>query len=181
MVEVEQWAYLTMAALGLVLLLISVFGGGADADFDGDFSLDSDLSGVSPLSIPLIATFMGTAGFIGSMLSFAGFDSATTSLIAGATGAVSFIAIYAFMAKLLIPSQGSSSVHEKEFEGKTGVVTETISPEGMGAVALTVRGSRNVVSARSAGAKIPIGTEVLIKRVSDAVATVEEIRPGQQT
>lgn len=180
MVEAEQWAYLAMAIIGLALLLISVFGGdsdaGVDGDFSGDFGMDHDISGVSPLSIPLIATFLGTAGFIGSMLSFAGFDSTTTALFAGVVGAVSFIAIYAFMARLLIPSQGSSSVHEKEYEGKTGIVTETIPPEGLGAVALTVRGSRSVVSAKAGGAKIPIGTEVLIKRVSDAVATVEEVR-----
>ena len=53
---------------------------------------------------------------------------------------------------------------------------ETIPSEGIGAVALTVRGSRSVVSARGTGNKIPIGTEVLIKRVADAVATVEEVR-----
>ena len=180
MVEVEQWAYIAMAILGLFLLLLSVFGGGGDVGVDGDFGgglgVDHDVSGMSPLSIPLIATFLGTAGFIGGMLSFAGFDSATTALIAGVTGAVSFIAIYAFMARLLIPSQGSSSVHEKEYEGKTGIVTETIPAEGIGAVALTVRGSRSVVSARGAGSKIPIGTEVLIKRVADAVATVEEVK-----
>ena len=86
------------------------------------------------------------------------------------------VAIYLLMAKLLIPSQGSSTVYEKEYEGKTGVVTETIPAEGIGAVALTVRGSRSVVSARGTGNKIPIGTEVLIKRVADAVATVEEVR-----
>lgn len=180
MVEVEQWAYIGMAIMGLALLLMSVFGGDTDTDvgmdFDGDIGFDHDISGVSPLSIPLIATFLGTAGFIGSMLSFAAFDSVTTATISGVVGAVSFIAIYVFMAKLLIPSQGSSSVHEKEFEGKTGVVTETIPHDGIGAVALTVRGSRSVVSARSGGEKIPIGTEVLIKRVADAVATVEEVR-----
>ncbi len=178
MVEVEQWGYIAMAVVGLVLLAMSAFGGDADADFDGDLSMDHDISGVSPLSIPLIATFLGTAGSVGSMLSFGGFDSGFTALMAGLVGGVSFIAIYTFMARLLIPSQGTSSVHEKEYEGKTGTVTETIPPEGIGAVALTVRGTRRVVSAKSPGMKLPIGTEVMIKRVANAVATVEEFRQG---
>ncbi len=178
MVELEQWAYIAMAVVGVGLLLLSVFGGdaGIDSDFDHDFSFDHDVSGVSPLSIPLIATFLGTAGALGSMMSFAGFDSGTTALIAGLVGGVSFVAIYVFMARLLIPSQGSSSVHEKEFEGKTGVVTETINADSIGAVAVTVRGIRSVISARSSGEKIPIGAEVVVKRVGDAIAVVEEVR-----
>lgn len=178
MVETETLIYITMAVVGLAFLMLSVFGGefGADADFDTDVSFDHDFSGVTPLSLPMIATFLATAGAIGSVLSYSGFDSSYTAIYAGVVGGISFSAIYIFMAKLLIPSQGSSSVHEKEYEGKTGVVTETIPPEGIGAVALTVRGSRNVVSARGGGNKIPIGTEVLIKRVVDAVATVEEVR-----
>jgi membrane protein implicated in regulation of membrane protease activity len=169
MVELEQWAYIAMAIVGLGLLLLSVFGGDAGLDADADVSFDHDVSGVSPLSIPLIATFLSTTGAIGSMLSFANFDS-------GMVGGTSFVAIYVFMAKLLIPAQGSSSVHEKEFEGKTGVVTETISAEGIGAVAVTVRGIRSVISARSGGERIPIGTEVMVKRVGDAIAIVEEVR-----
>jgi membrane protein implicated in regulation of membrane protease activity len=178
MVETETLIYLTMAIIGLAFLVLAVFGGdaGADADFDADVGLDHDFSGVTPLSLPMIATFLATAGAIGSVLSYSGFDSSYTAVYAGAVGGISFSAIYLLMAKLLIPSQGSSAVYEKEYEGKTGVVTETIPAEGIGAVALTVRGSRSVVSARGTGNKIPIGTEVLIKRVADAVATVEEVR-----
>jgi membrane protein implicated in regulation of membrane protease activity len=173
--DTAQLIWIGMALIGLVLLLMSAFGVGADADTDLSHDLSTD-AGVSPLSLPIIATFMATSGAVGAAMSFGGFDTATTTITAGVVGTATFVAVYGFMAYILIPSQGTSSIQEKEYEGKTGTVTETISEGGIGAVAVTLKGIRNVVSARSEGGKIPMGTEVIVRRISDSVATVEEVR-----
>lgn len=174
-----------MAIIGIVLLIFSsFFGGGGDVgtdiggDVGGDFGghdVGAGHGGISPLSIPMVATFMATAGGTGAMLDLAQFDPVVTTSIAAVVGVASFAGIYYFTSRVLIESQASSSSHEREYEGKTGVVTETIPEDGPGAIALTSRGARAVVTARSDGRRISIGTEVLVKRVADGVATVEEL------
>lgn len=170
----------SLALIGFALLIISAFfGGDADSDFGADMGGDigGDVGGgVSPLSIPAIATFMATFGAFGSVMHLAGSDTLTTIGIGALVGVISFLGIYLFMNKFLAGAQATSSYSEKEYEGKTGTVTETIPDGGMGAIAVTIRGSRAVISARTAGSKITIGTEVLVKRVNESVATVEEIK-----
>jgi membrane protein implicated in regulation of membrane protease activity len=182
-VDSEFVIYVSMAVIGLLFLMLSAFGVGGDHDVGGDVGgglgavgHDLSASGVSPLSLPLIATFLGTSGGTGAMLHSGGLDPITTAGASAVVGVVAFIGIYYFMSNFLVASQSSSSVHEKEFEGKTGMVTETIPASGVGAIALTVRGTRTVVSARSGGERIPIGAEVSVKRVTDSVAHVEEIK-----
>lgn len=175
--DVLLWA--TVALIGFGILLISFFGGGghdvgADVGVDHDFS-GMESPGLSPLSLPMIAAFMVTAGGTGAILASGGNDSIFTVGIATSLGVAVFLGTFIFVAKFLGDAQSSSLVHEKEYEGKTGVVTETIPEQGVGAVALTVRGTRYVVSARSDGRKIPMGEEVLVKRVANSIASVEEI------
>ncbi len=171
-------ALVSLALVGFAILVISaLFGGDTDvgADIGGDLG-GLEGGGVSPLSLPAIATFLTTFGAIGSIMHVSGSDTLTTIGISGAIGILSFVGIYVFMNNFLAGSQATSSYNEKEYEGKTGTVTETVPDTGMGAIAVTIRGSRAVISARSTHGKIPIGSEVLVKHVSESVATVEEIR-----
>lgn len=186
MVDTALVVWISLALVGLALLVFSSFFGGGEGDVGGDFSGDvgGDMGGhdvgaghggISPLSIPMIATFLATSGSSGTMLYLGGFDALTTATIAGLVGILSFAGVYTFTSKFLIESQATSSSHEREYEGKTGVVTETIPEDGPGAIAVTARGARAVVTARSDGRRISIGREVLVKRVADGVALVEEV------
>jgi membrane protein implicated in regulation of membrane protease activity len=179
MVDMMLVSLVSLGLVGFVLLIISAFfGGDADAGDIGDMGADLgvDVGGVSPLSIPAIATFMATFGSFGTVMHLSGSDTTTTLVVGAGVGVVSFVGIYLFMNRFLGPSQATSSYNEKEYEGKTGTVTETINETGLGAIAVTIRGARAVISARGPGVKIPIGTEVLVRRVNESVATVEEIK-----
>lgn len=178
MVELQLVIWVSMAIVGFALLVMTSLIGG-DSDIGGDLGGDIgglDAGGMSPLSLPLIAMFLATSGAVGAVMSASGFDGFTTALAAGVVGIASFVGTYFFMQNFLMGAQGSSSYHEAEYEGKTGTVTETITEDGVGAIAVTVRGARAVVSARSDGRRIEAGTEVLVKRVSGSVAHVEELK-----
>lgn len=178
MASTEMILWIAMVVIGFSFLLFSFIGG---HDFAGDVGVDHDVAGavspgLSPLSLPMIAAFLVTTGAMGAILTGAGTDNLTTAGIAAVVGVVVFLGAFVFVAKFLGDAQSSSLVHEKEYEGKTGVVTETIPEGGVGAVALTVRGTRYVVSAKSEGRKIPMGRDVLVKRVDNSIALVEEMR-----
>jgi len=179
-VSVEVILWLSVALVGFGILLISFLGGG-DGDASGDMGGGHEMAGaespgLSPLSTPMIAAFLVTAGGTGAILAGTGNDPLVVVGWAVALGVVVFLGTFIFVAKFLVDAQSSSLVNEKEYEGKTGVVTETIPEDGMGAVALTVRGTRYVVSARGSGRKIAMGTEVLVKHVANSVASVEELK-----
>ena len=187
MVSTELIVYVGLMMVGLAMLLLSFLGGGS-GDTGGDVGHDvgghdmgghdvgaGDASGLSPLSLPMLAAFMGITGAVGASLTVGGMESLWTAIWAIVTGVIGFAGIFIVVANLLVKSQASSLPHEKEYEGKTGTVTETITETGVGAVVITVRGMRQVVSARSDGKRIPINSQVLVKRVNDSVAFVEEI------
>src|SRR5689334_10101563 len=168
---------------GLALLLLA-FLGGSGGDTGGDVGGHDigghdigvgDASGLSPLSFPMLAAFMGITGAVGATLNVGGMESLWTAVIAIVTGVLGFAGIFIVVANLLVKSQASSLPHEKEYEGKVGTVTETITETGVGAIVITVRGMRQGVSARSDGQRIPINSQVLVKRVQDSVALVEPI------
>lgn len=179
--------------VGLAFLLLAFLGGSGGGDVGGgdvggdvgggDVGHDigghdiggGDASGLSPLSFPMLAAFMGITGATGATLSVGGTDSLWTAIIAIVTGVIGFAGIFIIVANLLVKSQASSLPHEKEYEGKVGTVTETITETGVGAIVITVRGMRQGVSARSDGKRIPINSQVLVKRINDSVALVEEI------
>lgn len=184
MVDVELLVWMTMTVVGFGLLLVSFLGGGDTGDVGdvGDVGgVDHDVSGVespglSPVSIPMISTFLATAGGTGVLLNVSGSEPVSTAILAMVVGVVCFLGVFIFIANFLVKAQSSSLAHIQEYEGKTGVVIETIAEGGVGAVAVTVRGTRCVVSARSDGRKLPMGTEVMIKRLSESIAIVEEVK-----
>ena len=192
MVSTELIIWVSLTIIGLLILLMSFFGGsdvggvdvgghdlgggGGDVGGGGDSLAGVTSPGLSPLSLPMIAAFLATAGAIGAGLSASGAETGVSALWAMAGGAVVAFGAFVFVAKFLGDAQSSSLVHEKEYEGKTGVVTETIPEEGVGAIALTVRGTRYVVTAKSGGSKIHTGSEVLVKRVANSIAVVEELK-----
>jgi membrane protein implicated in regulation of membrane protease activity len=188
LVSTELIIWLSLTVIGFAILLVAFFAGhdvaagdvsgdfgGADAG-GGDGGAGATSPGLSPLSLPMIAAFLATAGATGAGFNLSGFDTGITSLIAIAIGSLVAFGAFIFVAKFLGEAQASSLVHEKEYEGKTGVVTETIPDQGVGAIAMTVRGTRTVISARSDHGRIATGAEVLVKRVANSIAVVEELK-----
>ena len=186
MVSAELIVYISLIVAGLGLLLFALIGGGehdVSHDIGGDVhdvggggqGVGADASGLSPVSIPMIATFLAATGAVGITLNIAGTDAVATAFIAVLSGVIVFVGLFFLVVNFLVKAQSSSSVHEKEYEGKTASVVESIPEEGIGAIAVTVRGMRQVVSAKSSGRRIPVGSEVLVKRVSESIAFVEEM------
>jgi membrane protein implicated in regulation of membrane protease activity len=190
-VSTELIVYVGLMLTGLALLLLAFLGGGGSdvsGDVGGDMGHDigghdigghdmgiGDASGLSPLSLPMLAAFMGITGAVGASLTVGGTDSLWAAVFAIMTGVIGFAGIFIVVANLLVKSQASSLPHEKEYEGKVGTVIETITETGVGAIVITVRGMRQGVSARSDGHRIPINSQVLVKRVQDSVALVEQV------
>jgi membrane protein implicated in regulation of membrane protease activity len=181
--------------IGFALLLFSFLGGAGDTgdvggvgdvgdvghDIGHDFGGGMDAPGLSPLSLPMISAFMGITGAMGSALSYSGWDSTTTAAFSVFVGFLGFGGLFIVVSNFLVKAQSSSTIHEKEYEGKTATVTDAIPENGIGGIALSVRGIRQSVSARSNGPRIPVGTSVLVTRIQDSVAFVEELREPAKT
>jgi membrane protein implicated in regulation of membrane protease activity len=159
---------------------------GTDVSADHDVSVSHDASAdsaadsvgmhLSPVSAPVLSTFLvgfGFAGMVGEMgLHLPWFLSAPSAMVFSFCIAIlAFVAVGRFMEK----SQGTSHVR---FSDMIGVEAEVITPipaEGVGEIAYTTPTGRTSSSARSeTGALIPKHSMVTITKVVGNVAMVRE-------
>lgn len=175
--------------LGSVLHLGDADAGGIDHDFSADHDLSADSAAsvdhggaesvgmhLSPLSPPILSTFLVGFGFLGMVgdrgLHLPWFLSMPSAMVVSLLiAALAFIGIGRFMEK----SQGSSHVR---FADMIGVEAEVITPipaEGLGEIAFTTPTGRISQPARSeTGAMIPKHSMVAITQVVGNVAMVRE-------
>ena len=97
-------------------------------------------------------------------------------LIATGGGAVAIAGMITLLARWALrglPAPFSSE--DPEIQGQFAVVTRDITPARQGEISYEYLGRRELVPARSLGANaIPAGSEVVIDRIEDGVAYVEE-------
>ena len=160
------------------------FGGhdlGAHVDGSADHGLSTDHADasavhLSPLSPPIISTFLtgfGFAGMVGEKVLGLGWFLSAPLSIAFSVG----IAVLAFVlvGKLMSGSQGSSHVRFADLVGTEAEVITPIPAEGLGEIAFDTPTGRTSHPARSeTGAVIPKHSMVTITQVVGNVAMVRE-------
>lgn len=97
-------------------------------------------------------------------------------LIAIGGGALAITGMITLLARWALRGLSASSLlDEHEIQGELAVVTRDITPTREGEISYEHFGRRAVVPARSLGATvIPTGSDVVIDRIEDGVAFVEE-------
>ena len=162
--------YLSLAIVGLALLLISALFG-----HHVDFHADIDESGGGFLSVRAMAVFFlafGTIGAIARHYEQSHLASSTWGIVSGAL----MVGVYLLSMQLVKSQQASSLVAEADLVGLTARVTVTIPAAGFGEVSCTLKAQTNRRMARSAhGTPIAEGAVVRILQIQGDLCVVEPL------
>ncbi|HKZ48245.1 MAG TPA: hypothetical protein VJ397_05575 [Thermoplasmata archaeon] len=165
------WIMIIFLVLLVVVLVVGDFGG-ADHDVD----VGGDISGLSPLSLPVVAMFGTTFGGIGALL-----DTLDLPTVAVVGVAVLFAAalaggMYFAMVRLFVKGQVSSDVVPAELVGQEANVLIPISPGQSGQVlVITAARGRTLLSAVSSE-EIKTDEAVVIEGVVGDAVRVRKVK-----
>lgn len=179
--------YLVSLLVGGFFVLLSIFGGDAEAeaDFDADFDadLDADFEGsdvgagpgwVDLFSVRALFLFAAFFGLTGTLLRWTGTEEPTTAILAVLTGLVVGLGgNYAI--KRVGYAHVSSDVSLRALKGSTAEVTIPFRSDDVGKISVVSRGHRLRLTARSfesAPDTFAPGDRVVIVRVDGNVAEV---------
>ena len=128
-------------------------------------------------NLPAVAAFTVGFGAVGYPLaSRTRLPAWGIVLIAMGGGALAITGMITLLARWALRGRSaSSSPDDQEIQGQLAVVTRDIAPTREGEISYEHLGARELVPARSLGTTvIPSGSDVVIDRIEDGVAFVEE-------
>lgn len=178
--------YISVAAFGLLTLLLMLFVGEIFGDHDLGHEvaaghLDADHGGPSIFSVRIMGAFLTAFGVGGVIGRYYRFSHPAASGIGIVTGVVMATIVFQF-AKVLYSQQASSEISMQGLVGATAEVSVAIPAGGVGQISVSSAGARSEHIARSIdGRSLPRGTAVVIKRVggdSVVVAAVDSPASG---
>lgn len=129
-------------------------------------------------NLPAIAAFAVGFGAVGYPLAVrTRLPSWAILLIAVGGGALAISGMISLLAFWALRGIRTATAHAdaEELQGLFALVTIDIDPAGAGQISYEYRGQQTIVAARSVdGARVPSGTDVVIDRIENGVAFVEE-------
>ncbi len=191
--------YLVSLLVGGFFVLLSIFGGDADADadvdldVDGDFDVDMDTDmdadidsdiGAGPgfvdlLTLRTLFLFAAFFGLTGSLLNWAGTVEPLTAILATTVGLlVGFGGNY--LIKKVAYQHISSDITTRDMKGLTGRVLIPFTGEERGKIKLIVKGNEVRLLARSldetSSEVFEPGDEVVVVRTENGI--IEVVKPN---
>jgi membrane-bound ClpP family serine protease len=166
--------FLTLAGIGLFLLLVSAFSG-----HHMDFHSDIDHGGFGFLSVRAFAAFFTAFGTVGAIGRHYGLTTGWSSVWGLASG-VGLVGLYVVSMELVKSQQASSLIAENELVGLTARVTVAIPADGIGEVSCIVKAqtARRMAHSRS-GLPIGEGHMVRVIELQGDVCLVEPLTQSQ--
>ena len=180
-----QVLYIILAAVGAFFLVLSIFGGDADAEVDLDVGdVDFDISdaespseSVSVFSIRTLATFLLGFGIAGWSV-MRGDGGIAAQILAGFGTGLVISFLYYLVMKFLYGMQGSSMATAASIIGKQGVITIPTTKTGIAQVKVkTVAGYSEYTCKEATGKKLTQNETVKITSVEAGMGslTVEKV------
>ncbi len=165
-----MFVFLALAVVGLLLLLVSAFGG-----HDAEFHADIDHAGFGFLSVRAFAVFFLAFGVVGALGRHYGRDVLVSSLLGLLAGAL-MVAVYLGAMNLVKSQQASSLIGDADLVGHPARVVVAIPAEGFGEVQCTAKAQTTRRMARSkARTAIAENEMVRIQQMQGDVAIVEPL------
>src|SRR3990172_12033 len=165
------WIMIIFLVLLVVVLVVGDFGG-ADHDVD----VGGDISGLSPLSLPVVAMFGTTFGGIGALLDTLALPTVAVVGIAVLFAAALAGGMYFAMVRVFVRGQVSSDVVPVELIGQEASVMISISPDQSGQVlVITAARGRTLLSAVSSE-EIKTDETVVIEGVVGNTVRVRKVK-----
>ena len=165
--------YFICFLVGFIYALISgalghIFGGGSHIHMDatGHVGFEGGDAGLSVASPTLIAAFLSGFGGTGLIVHNLYRPGPGVSLLVAILGGLAVSGgAYVILGFLYQKTQAGSEFRDEQVVGKSAEVTLAIPGDGVGEIAFSVKGSRNIAPARSEeGQLIPRHTTVKITR-----------------
>ncbi len=158
--------FLAIAAIGFILLLVSLVFGEAFEHFgNGDFDGHGETGGPGFFSVRVMSVFVTAFGGFGAVATRYGLSPLPASGVGFASGLVFGGIIYAF-ARFLYSQQSTTHVLSSELVGQQARVIVAIPAGGLGQVRCTIHGELVDKIARSRdGVAIAENSAVVVKEV----------------
>lgn len=168
--------YLVCFGVGLVLSLVSFFGGAMHLHI-GHFRMHAHVRAgghVSPLNGFTLMAFLCWFGGTGYLLHHANFSGASVVLVLSAlSGFAGAALIFWFLAGVLMAGEKTLESADTEIVGVVGTLTSAITKNGVGSVIYSQNGARRSAAVKSDnGDAIEQGAEVIVMRYSRGIAYV---------
>lgn len=161
-------AFWILAVGGLAALVIGSL-------FDGAFDLGNLVPDSGWFSLPAIGGFCAVLGFTGILATSLGLPSAAALAIGLVAGSLAFYAVLR-LTRMLRQDGTEGATSREQLIGTTATVVSDVPADGYGEVSVVLAGAQSKFSARSEGAVIARGTEVLVLSVlSDTAVLVREL------
>jgi len=169
--------FIIMMAL---MLIGDIIGGVADSVFDGDFSMDTDLS-FELFSLQGIAAGIMMFGLVG-MFTMTATDIEILAVISGGLAAGGSLYMVRYMMKGISNLQADGTMKHSDAIGQKGQVYSRIRPNNTGEVQVSVDGTLRTLVARAKDKEILIPSGELIKVVDIIGSTliVEPLNDGNE-
>jgi len=163
-----------------IMLVGDVLGGVADTVFDGDFSLDSDLS-FELFSLQGIAAAIMMFGLMG-MFTLSADAPEVVAVFAGGIAAMGSLYSVRYMMKGIMSMQADGTMKHSDALGQRGQVYSRVRPNQTGEVQIDVDGTLRTLIARAKDKTLLIPTGELIRVVDVIGATliVEPLNSGDE-
>jgi hypothetical protein len=127
-------------------------------------------------NLPSIAAFAIAFGAVGyALASHRALSARAIILIALASAMLTTLGVIVLLARWALRDRQSASSEAEEIQGSFALVSVEITPSGQGEISYDFFGRKLRTPARTlSGKALPAGSEVVIDRIEDGVAFVEE-------
>jgi len=166
--------FLAIAAVGFIVLLVSLIFGGIFEHFEGGFDHDLDHGGTTFLSVRILSVFVTAFGGFGAVGIHYGLSVLGSSGVGFGSGVFFATLIYLF-ASFLYGQQASTRVLASDLVGKTARVVVAIPANGVGQVRCQIGEEVFDKVARSRGAD-PVPENAIVT-VEETLGEVVIVRP----
>jgi membrane protein implicated in regulation of membrane protease activity len=183
--------YFWIAVVGTILLVVQIilmitsFGGGADADADTDFggdgafdAPDGDL-GISLFTVKGITAFLAIGGWVGLLVLEINADRVALSIVLALISGIASMLLVALAMKGIAKLQCSGNLDKEKLIGREASVYVSIAPSrtGRGKIVLTAQGAYTELDAvTDEQEKIPVDERVVITDVGADYMVVQRVK-----
>jgi len=157
-----------------LMLVGDVLGGVADSVFDGDFSMDTDLS-FELFSLQGIAAAIMMFGLMGMFVNSAT-NQEVLAVLAGGAASGGSLYMVRYMMKGISNLQADGTMKHSDAIGATGTVYSRIKPNEIGEIQVAVDGTLRTLLARGKDRKLLLPTGELVK-VVDVIGSTLVVVP----